>query len=197
MAWKQLRLPVVGGFFLIFLSLAVAGQWVYEERWVWQPLAAEMARVPGVERVEVQRELRPPLIEVRLRAGVDLPQVYQQLETLASRRLGPADGGDLPGYMIAIADRRTPRLISAYNQLRLAVEEAIATGRFTELSDWVVRAKEEASLSRAELWVDRQNVYLYLQDGRGWLYAVIPRAPVPNQMGIAGMGDGGAARVET
>lgn len=194
MTWKRLHLPAVGGFFLLFLALALAGQGLYEERWVWQPLTIEMERVAGVEQVEIDHEQQPPMIEVRLQANVDLPQVYRRLESVASRRLGPATNGGVAKYAIAISDQRTPQLMSAYDHLRFAVEEAIATGRFTGLTVSVARAKEEAGLSQAEVWVDRENVYLHLKDAKGWLYAVVPRSR--GTPGLVGMGEGGAADVE-
>ena len=74
---------------------------------------------------------------------------------------------------IELLDTRTPLLEEVYEQLRFAIEEAVATGRFTRLTASVGEAAQAFGLDRHAIYIDAERIYLELETDRHRLLAVI------------------------
>lgn len=200
MNWRAMRLPMVVGFGLIFLAAGLAAQSLYQEYFVRRPLAEAIQHLAGVQKVAVQAG-DPVAIRLWLGPDADLPYVLRRVREITLKRAGMLPGstgsassrvieprtGRAAAALVEIVDRRTPRLLAAYERLQFDIQEAMATGRFTRLPAAARAEARRAGLGEARVWVDEEYVYVRLQErkvgrpggesGGGWLYGVIPRRP--------------------
>ncbi|MBX6351027.1 MAG: hypothetical protein IRZ11_05905 [Clostridia bacterium] len=166
-----LRLPVVLVVAAAVLAVLLGGESLYTTARIDRPLRAAVMQVPGVTAVAV--DASRPTVEVQVSLGrvPNLMETYQDIARAAERTLGSRP------FAIELRDRRTPALTAAYYDLDAALEEGIATGRFTEMDARVAETAQELGLAGAKVYVDAERVYLSLEAGDGYLYAVLPRAP--------------------
>ncbi|MBX6377424.1 MAG: hypothetical protein IRY95_02650 [Clostridia bacterium] len=163
------RLPVVLAAFVAGVALLFGGQRLYEARQVDAPLQAAFDRLDVVESFAVRRAEGGYVIEVTLKDVPNLREAYLAVDREAAALLGRVP------YHIVVRDRRDPALVDAFYRLHYAVEEAIATGRFTVLADNLSKEGARLGLDRTAAWVDERFVYLQLHRGDHYLYDLRPR----------------------
>lgn len=108
-------------------------------------------------------------VEVLPKAGVDLPVFYTSLYRELQLALG-----DRP-FELRVQDRRDATLRETMRVLRLYLEEAQASGRFTWADDMVNQIAARQGLEWARLGLDSDRLYVELRHGSAYLYEVIPR----------------------
>ncbi|HEY8393670.1 MAG TPA: hypothetical protein VIK92_02590 [Thermaerobacter sp.] len=151
---------------LLTLAGLLVGSFFYQEQVKAAPLERDLATVPGVHSVHVERAGGQWLVRVEL-GGVELiPVTYRQLRELADRRLGSGQ------YALRLVDRRTPELQQAFYEMSYYLEEARARGNFAEAARRIEEKGRELGLERARLYVDPEYLYLELVDDGGALYHV-------------------------
>ncbi len=170
MTWSKLRLDVVVLTFIVVSILAFGGQFAFYRFQVEQPTVKALKTIPGVKTARLERDAAGQrIVKVRLEAVPDFPRVYDLIVATAARRLG----GGLAG--IVIEDGRDDELVKTYNRMNLAVEEGIATGRFTEMASALESVARKDGLGGFDVWVDEGHVYLSLKKGNHWLYQAVGR----------------------
>ncbi|HHW13540.1 MAG TPA: hypothetical protein GXX28_01230 [Firmicutes bacterium] len=167
MRLSGLKVEAVVAAFAVTAALVFGLQWAVRRYQVEQPLLRAAARVEGVRRAEVSFVGGRPELVVTMGSTSDFRESYQQLEGLMRRAFGEGAG------RVVVRDSRTPRLARALYEVNFAVQEGLATGRFTEMRGAVESAAERLKLPPPYLWVEDNRVYLGLRDGRAVLYAVV------------------------
>ncbi|WP_242822469.1 hypothetical protein [Thermaerobacter marianensis] len=157
----------------ITLGVLLLASLFYQEQAKAAPLERDLAAVPGVAAVQVERDAGRWHVRVQLGAVDLLPATYRELRDRADRRLGP------DRYELELVDRRTPELEEAFYQVSYFVEEGRTRGDYAEAARQVEAAGRRLGLDRARLYVDAEFVYLELVRGDGVLYAVMPLRPQP------------------
>jgi hypothetical protein len=171
MPLQQWRIPTIVAAMLITLAVLLGGQILYQKHFVNDDLNRQVATVAAVSDLRVAKDEKPPAVYLRINNAQDLQTDYQGLAEVVRKQLGPQ-------YKVVLLDNRTPELQSLYEQGSFAIQEAIATGDYQAMQKSVTRLAA-ANRVQSQISVDSYNVYLELRDeqGSGYLYEVIPRAP--------------------
>ncbi|NMA61315.1 MAG: hypothetical protein GX956_05465 [Firmicutes bacterium] len=171
--------------FAIVLALGLGFQYVHQATQVLIPLSKELQELPGVEKVEISKGTLPnrshTVVQLRLDKEVPLAlslgQVYRVLESSGS------------SCVIELEDTATVELLELFQKVQLLVEESIMTGEFN-LLEARVQALTTSEGLEWELGVDRNFVYLRLQDSTHLLQRVIPRDQDGGRVAILTQGVG-------
>lgn len=170
MTWSKLRLDIVVLTFIIVSALAFGGQYAYLRFQVEGPTVRALEAVPGVKAARIERDAQgKSAVRIKLQAVPDFAATYKRIVATAEKHLG----GSLAG--IIIEDGRDEELVKTYSRMNFAVEEGIATGRFTKMAGSLQKAAREAGLDRFDVWVDEDRVYLSLENNHHWLYQAVSR----------------------
>ena len=165
----QVRLAALTA--LVTLAVLLLGSLVYQEQAKAAPLERDLAAVPGVGGVTVDRAAGQWRIRVRLQ-GVDLlPVTYRELRQRADQRLGAGH------YVLELDDTRNGRLEQAFYQVSYFLEEARTRGDYAQAARHVEEEGRRLGLERARLYVDPDYLYLELADEGAALYHVQPLRP--------------------
>lgn len=182
MRLSGLKVEAVVAAFAVTAAVVFGLQWAVKRYQVEQPLLRAAERVEGVRRAELSFAGGRPTLVVTLGSPRDFRTTYQQLEGLVQGAFGEGAG------RVMLRDNRTGRLSQALYEINFAVQEGLATGRFTEMRKAVEGEAKRLKLSRPYLWAEDDRVYLGLRDGQAALYAVVERGPqaVRNQVPAGG-----------
>ncbi|HHY10145.1 MAG TPA: hypothetical protein GX528_06220, partial [Firmicutes bacterium] len=93
-------------------------------------------------------------------------------------------------FIIELEDSADPALLNLFPKVQLLIEEAVMTGEFTLLEKRVHQLAQSYN-SLGDVTLDRNYVYLRLQNERGMLQRVISRGREEGRIKI------GAGRVAT
>jgi hypothetical protein len=171
---------------LVFLGVFVLGmgaQYLHQRTQVISPLVERLLEIPGVLDVSVEKGLFRTgsrtlvILEVEQESslGLTFGPVY---ETLAEA------GGE---YAVYIQDSPNLELLRLFQDIQVAVEEAVMTGEFTRLGERVEEFASEEGVTW-ELGVDRQFIYLTLSEGENTLRRVISRDRQEGSISVRGNG---------
>lgn len=169
MNFKGVRYPVVAVTLVVTLVFLFGARWVYQRQALDRPLEAAVLAVPGVEEVVVGQ--RGDALVVRVRAG-ETPRLEDFVADLW-RAIDRVQGG--AGVELEISDSRTERLENVYHDLHFHVQEAVATGRYSELPARLEEVSAGTGLTRGRIFVGPDYVYLQLHQEEARLYEIIPR----------------------
>lgn len=153
---------------IAFGALYGANLWLVN-RTVTKPLDRALRQVPGVTDVRVVEDSGKLLVDIKLGVVQDLKATYSQLSRQAR---------DLSGrkkYEIVIEDKRDARLEEAYYQIHFDLQQAIATGCFSQMAEAIGRKAISLGLDRYRVFVDASNIYVQLHSGASYLYEIVPR----------------------
>ena len=140
-------------------------------RTVTKPLESSLRQVPGVLSVKASEGTGRLKIDVTLGQVPDFHRAYSSLVRRISEITGKRE------YELSILDHRDDRLETAYYQMHYDIEEAIATGGFSRMAGALEQRSRDLGLSASKVFVDQKGVYLQLESGSSYLYAVFPRTP--------------------
>ncbi|MBE3583064.1 MAG: hypothetical protein IMX01_02985 [Limnochordaceae bacterium] len=168
MSWKGVRLPVVAGVFLVVLAVALVGSRVYMQQNLVRPLERQLERVAGVEQVQVVPG-SPWSVDIQLGPGLNLPLTYAKIQHVVGSYLG----GRV--FQIHLQPAADSTLLVTYQQMQLWIQEALATGRFSQLPQALARVAQQKGAQDLGVWVDGQAVYVRFQQDKHWFYAVESR----------------------
>lgn len=164
---RALIAALAAAFTFAVLWWAAAGLgWMRQDR----PVQRLLASRPDLVSYRVGWSGDTLQVEVLPVAGVDLPLFYSSLCRELQVTLGHRP------FAVRVQDRRDATLGETMRVLRLYLEEAQATGRFTWADDMVNQMASRQGLEWARLGLDSDRVYVELRHGTAYLYEVIPRA---------------------
>jgi len=167
---KELRwTSVVIGMLLSFGTL-IAGNLLYQQYLVKAPLEDALSQRTEIMDWSLQKETNKTVLIIELGPVSNLKESCSFIQEITSRYLGD------DGVEILIADHRTPELEEVKYALQFSLYEALAQGNFTKMSEMVNTEVEKAKLSKHQVFVDENYLYIQLFRDEDYLYEVIPRA---------------------
>lgn len=166
---KNLRWPLVAVSLAISLGLLLGGSAALRHLRVDSPLKAALSQDPAVLGFQLDDGGEQPVLRVRLAAVPDLAATYRRLDATALRTLGPGR------YRLEVEDRRTPALDEAYHRIHFALEEGLQRGTYDEMARRVEAQTAALGLSGQRVTVGDGRIYVQLQQGNDYLYAVLVR----------------------
>lgn len=189
MSFKGVRLPVVVTILSLTLALLFGARWLYQNQALDRPVELAVRQVPGV--VDVRVTDQGDTVKVAVKAA-DTPQLEEFVASLW-RAIDSAGSGSK--VQLQISDSRDAALQNAFYSFHFYLQEAVATGHYSDLPARLSQVAEAAHLSRARVFVGPDYVYLQMHQGDHSLYEVVPRGPL--RTGSAASGNGVAEHVVT
>ena len=140
-------------------------------RTVTKPLENSVRQVAGITSVRAVDSSGKLKLDVTLGQVLDFHETYSLLSRRINEIVGKRD------YELNILDNRNQQLEEAYYVMHFDIEEAIATGGFSRMASALETKSKDFGLSGSRVFVDQQGVYLQIESGASYLYAVFPRVP--------------------
>lgn len=140
--------------------------WLYNQYGVEKPLADKIESINGVDNVTINNKDRELSIEVEMKHIDNLQTKYKEIQKVID-----SDAKD-DQYQLVIKDRRNQKLQDAYENVQLAVYQAIANNQYLWLKEQI---KPELKGINYKLFVDENCLYIQMKDGDHYLYEVINR----------------------
>jgi hypothetical protein len=159
-------------FIIAIAALAVAstiffgGYWLYHQYGIDRPLTEKIEGIAGVKKVTINNKERQLSIEVSMKYVDNLQTKYDEIQEVMDSEL--KDGQ----YQLTIKDQRNAKLQKAYENVQLAVYEAIANNQYLWLKE---QMKPELKGMTYRIFVDEDRLYIQMKDGDHFLYKVIDR----------------------
>ncbi|MGE5508751.1 MAG: hypothetical protein ACM3RP_09765 [Chitinophagales bacterium] len=168
---KGLKVEVIFLAFLLTIALVFGGQWLLGRYQVERPLLASARKVDGVKDARLEPVDGRMNLVVTMGPARDFRASHDRLLELLDLAYG-RDAGK-----VVVHDNRTAKLTGALYEMNFALQEGLATGRFTEMRAAVVKEAHADGLATPYLWVDADRIYLGLKDKNHVLYDVVERKP--------------------
>lgn len=142
---------------------------LYGKFTVGEPLDRVFKESPAVlSHAVVKRE---PVTVVRVKLA-EVADLHEEVRALEDRAEGVLKGRDV---RVVVEDTRDKALSDAYYSMHFYIQEALATGRFSDMADRVAMRAREAGLERYRVYVGDDNVYVQLHLNGHYLYEILPR----------------------
>ncbi|RJQ11253.1 MAG: hypothetical protein C4551_01250 [Bacillota bacterium] len=171
MGFKGIRLPVIGVTLVLTLGVLFGIRWFYQDRAFHRPLVEALGAIPAVRNVEVHQD--GATLEVKVLLGDAL-----RLETLVDdlwRAVESVESG--PRVRLCLSDSRDEALEDVYYDCHFLLQEAVSTGRYSDLPERLAEVATSARVDRARAFVGRDYVFVQLHKDGLSLYEVLPRRP--------------------
>lgn len=169
---NQIRFTTVAIALVVTLFILLGGYFLYDKYYIKNGLEEKINQIVETEEIKIAKQENPPTVYIRSSEIKDLQTVHQKTAEIVYQTLGPE-------FRVVFLDERTEKLSKLYEKCSFVIQEGIATGRFQEMNVKVQELAAEEGI-QCHLTMDSFNVYLELDDGKGYLYEVIPHL---NQLG--------------
>lgn len=171
---QKYKWPIVVIVIISTLALLALSQFLWNHFALETPLYQTIQEINGVEMVtwdNRDKNASLPKIHVTLNNVANLEKTYQEITDHITTILGSKK------YKMIIHDHRTPELEQFYYSLQPQIQEAIATGKFSIMTE-IIQEKSLASHTQAQVYIDGNYIYLQLVNGNSNFYTIIPRHSV-------------------
>lgn len=166
---KGLKIHIILLAGVITLALALAGQRLFYQHRVADPLRGRIEQLPGVASATIETTNDGQIVVIGLDKDADLRSTYTATRALALESLGEAFRG------IRVRDSRDDALIESFYRMHFYVQQAVATGLFADMAEGVDAIARQDLLDSHRVFVDDDRVYVQLRRGDHHLYEVIAR----------------------
>lgn len=170
MNFHKLRIHIVLLAFLLAVVIGLGANYLYEQTQVFRPLNAQLQEVAGVEAVDVEQTFlgsgKRALVELVVDPDAPLSVTFSGVRQILAETRG--------NFALHLLDSADSSLIRLFQRVKIAAEEAIATGEFTALENRVQSLAEDAGINW-ELAMDREFIYLSLMSDTHHLQRIISR----------------------
>lgn len=163
---------------IVTYAILGGGQMLWQKFAVAKPLDTALQDINGVEKVVRENGSKkedPVKINVTLKNVANLEKTYTGLMEGSANVLGSKR------FKLTLTDSRSPELEQFNYQIQPHIQEAMATGAFTQM---VNKINEQASAKgiTAQVFIDNRNIYLQLTKDGAELYHVAARYPASQEV---------------
>ncbi|AMA73531.1 hypothetical protein [Aneurinibacillus thermoaerophilus] len=158
----------------IFLSVLVSslllfgGWYVFQNQFVKKPISNEIAAMQSVKLNNITVGRDAITLNVSFNDPEKFAEDYKTIKKIASDKAN--------GKTVKI-ECYSPNisLQKIWEENAFAVAEAMELHTYSKIPIALEEMKKKHRLKNATSYMDEQNVYIYLNDGKGPYYAVLPR----------------------
>lgn len=170
MFWKGIKYTAVAAFAVLIFGLLLGGGFLYGKVTSDQPLLKSFQNIPEVTDVQIVKNTKKEMdILVVLSEVDDLAATYRSLAQAVQPVAGTKE------CRLLLTDNRSEELLSAYYDIHYLIQESIATGSFTEMSEKVRKQINNYQITRHRVFIANDYVFVQLHRDGKYLYEVIPR----------------------
>ena len=161
---KELKVGLVILAFLITIGVLFGGQALTTKVKVDTPLKRDLYSLKDIQSFSVKQEKDGIIISLKLRKVDNLQKVLDFVQQKIALYYG------LPVKEFKIADQRNRSLEQARYKLAFYLQEAAVSGHYIRLKEALDSFKEV----NAKAYVSQNYIYVQLEEGRNYLYEVVP-----------------------
>lgn len=169
-----IRVHLVIVFLLLTLAILVAGNFIYQKYYLTEPLFKLYQNTKVVQDYHLDEDGTVKVVQVKMKKTANLQKSYQELLEVTGKVMGTSQ------FTLEIKDKRNAGLEKVYSDSQLVIFEALAKGSFTEM-DKVIKDNAKAAGAQANVFMDRENIYVQLFQGNNYLYEIVPRDQNPEK----------------
>ncbi|QGT99643.1 hypothetical protein SYNTR_1050 [Candidatus Syntrophocurvum alkaliphilum] len=163
----QFRIIIALISLVVVLGLLFGGYNLYNTIGVHNPVKGELSEIPEIQDVKIEKVDRKDVFKIQLGKTTNLKKVYTDTTKVLNSKYDPEN------YELIILDNSNNELEKAYDNLHLAIYEAIANNQFL----WLDKQLEEKQKNYDyKLFVDEENLYLQLEQENYYIYKVLDRS---------------------
>lgn len=153
---------------VIVLIISFSAYYLYKRFGIDAPLEKKIEALEGVEESRASRLRDGYEIEINMKKVANLQEAYTSIDRTVK--------DSLPGkkYFLHLNDKPNQPLQEFMQHLQPAVFESLAANRFIWLDQELSRRSQEAGF-KYKLFVDKEHLYLQIEDGDDYLYQIIDR----------------------
>jgi len=160
---------------IVIVTFAVlgGGQMLWQNFAVARPLDTALQDINGVEKVVRENGSKKEdavKINVTLKNTANLQKTYTEIMDGSASILGGKR------FKIAIADSRSPELEQFNYQIQPHIQEAMATGAFTQMVNKIYELAAAKGIG-IQVFIDNRNIYLQMSKDGAELYHIAARYP--------------------
>lgn len=175
---KGMRLPIIVLTLAVTLAALFGARWLYQRQALDRPLLDAIRAVPGVTDVAVAQQ--GDVLQVKVRAS-GVPALEDFVGGLW-RAVDAVQNGQK--VELQLSDYRTPALADVYYDFHFYLQEAVATGRYSELPARLSEVATPDRVTGSRVFVGSDYVYVQLEQGTSSLYEIIPRGEPANGLPV-------------
>ncbi|GAB7387563.1 hypothetical protein BSNK01_14000 [Bacillaceae bacterium] len=155
---------------LVTALLLFGGYAVYARYFIERPIIEAASALADVKVEDVRVTKDKLALDVRLDERARLLEAYRRLSEIAAEKAAHRE------VEIRFANVETGDLRSLWEKEYFAIAEAMDLRKYSQIPAIVAGWKQKYALKAAESRMDEKHVYIYLEDGQGRFFAVLPRA---------------------
>lgn len=160
---------------VVIVTFAVlgGGQMLWQKFAVAKPLDTVLQDINGVEKVVRENGSKKEdavKINVTLKNVANLQKTYTEIVEGSATILGGKR------FKVAITDSRSPELEQFNYQIQPHVQEAMATGAFTQMVNKIYEQAAAKGIA-VQVFIDNRNIYLQMSKDGAELYHIAARYP--------------------
>jgi hypothetical protein len=169
--FKGIRPRMILAALTLTLAILFGAKWIYMDQALHRPLAQAIAGTPGV--VETIIAERGNSLQVRVKVA-DTPEIETFVASIW-RAIDTVESGRK--IELVISDSRSPALEEVFYAFHFFVQEAVATGSYSDLPLRLAQVAPPDKVARARVFVGSDYVYVQLHQSGSALYEIVPRQP--------------------
>lgn len=153
---------------ILTLTVLFAGSYLVDSYKFNHSLNDDLLEIDGVEEIEIDKSSSIYKVEVTLQSVDNLIKVYEDIKDRIEETTKDEK------YKLVINSDST-ELTKIYEDINLALYEALETGEFVKLGERVDNFAKDYQLDKSEIKVDTDYLYLTLIKEKQELYKVVKR----------------------
>ncbi|TVY11658.1 hypothetical protein [Paenibacillus cremeus] len=152
--------------------LLFGGYFGYRSVAMENPMQKVVASIPGVDLVSMDLGGTDAVMELKLKDGTDLREVYNQILKDGSSTLGKKE------LKLKIVNSASPKLEQWWSSALFDVAQAMETKQYAQIPKTLqARADSTGAGVKVSTEMDDKYVYVTLTDGESSKYIMLPRIP--------------------
>jgi hypothetical protein len=152
----------------LFFGLLVGLQFGIKSLLVDDRFEKQLATVSGIEDITIDQE---QVINIQVSKVENIKTVYKEVDQIIKNK----------GYTVNIISNSTEKLDRLGEKCEIVIEEAMVRGNFIEMETYVGQLAQD-NQAEADVFIDKNRVYLQLRSGSNYLYRVINRPQTVQEM---------------
>ena len=152
----------------LFFGLLVGLQFGIKSLLADDRFEKQLATVSGIEDITIDQE---QVINIQVSKVENIKTVYKEVDQIIKNK----------GYTVNIISNSTEKLDRLGEKCEIVIEEAKVRGNFIEMETYVGQLAQD-NQAEADVFIDKNRVYLQLRSGSNYLYRVINRPQTVQEM---------------
>ncbi len=170
MKFKEFKIYVVIISFVISLSILIAGNWLYEDIYINNPLSVRIKEISAIKEYNFIETDDETYINVELNANSDLKDTYLSITSAVNSVKGKENN-----IKIKIKDNPNDKLTDYWGQVQFAVYQALEQGDYTNMVKILTDKANHYNFSKCKIDMDDSRIYVQINNNNNFLYKVIKR----------------------